>query len=129
MFRFLLCLTLIWFAPSALSAQSLPDQLSPSELRLLLSQLYELQAARERIAAYEAYVAREQAQDERERENAARAMELEKQAVTLAQKERDLALEKAAMYEQLWKAATAKKCGVGGSILRVLSLWTYRCGG
>ena len=130
MHRCLLFLMLIWCAPSALCQQSLPEQpLKPSELRQILAQLYELKALRQQVAEYEAYVARDQEQDARERLNADRALELERQATALARKERDLAQEQAALYKQLWEASKKKSGGFGCVMKKIFSLGIARCGG
>lgn len=112
-----------------LSAQSLPDPLSPSELRLILTQLYELQAARAKILAYEDFIAREREQDAKEKALADRALEVEKQATANALDRAALAEEKAALYKALWEAGKPKKCGIGGRLWWFFSIGTHRCGG
>jgi hypothetical protein len=106
------------------SAQNSP--LSDSEKRIVLGQLYELRACREQVVSYEQYVARDTEQDARERENSARALELERQATALAQKERDLALDKAAFYEQALRTVT-KKPGKWCWFKRFITLGIARC--
>lgn len=113
---------------SALSQQSSPP-LSESEKRQILRQLLELESARAQILTYEQFVAREAVQDERVRANAARALDLEKQATSLAEKERDLAQEKADLYKQLWQAATKKKGGIGCTLKKIFTLGLARCEG
>ncbi len=109
----------------AQSPQNSPP-LADEEKRQILGQLYELRSCREEILAYRDYVSRDQEQDAREKANTDRALELEKQATTLAQRERDLAQDKANLYEQLYKSLT-KKPGAGCRILRVITLGIVRC--
>jgi hypothetical protein len=72
------------------------------------------------------YAARDREQDARERVNWQRALDLERQATQLAQRERDLQAERAAFYEQAFKSAT-KRPGVGCRILAALTLGIHRC--
>ncbi len=109
----------------AQSPQSSPP-LADEEKRQILGQLYELRSCREEIHAYREYVSRDQDQDAREKANTDRALELEKQATALAQRERDLAQDKANLYEQLYRSVT-KKPGVGCRILRAVTLGIYKC--
>lgn len=74
----------------------------------------------------EEYISRDKEQDAREKANADRALDLERQATAIAQQERDLQKDKAALYEQLYRSVT-KKPGVGCRILRVLTLGIHRC--
>ena len=73
-------------------------------------------------------IERDQKQDEEERNNAKRALELEQAATAVAQKERDLALEKAVFYESLYKGVTKKKGGFGCTIKRIFTFGFARCG-
>jgi hypothetical protein len=100
--------------------------LSSEEKRRILAQLYELQACRGQVASFEEFVDREREQDERERSNWQRAVDLEKQATQLAQKERELALEKAAFYEAQFKSLT-KRPGLGCRVLAAITLGVHRC--
>ena len=109
---------------SQTSSQPLP--LTESEKRQILRQLYELESAREQIRAYQDYVARDREQDDRERQNWQRAVELEKQAAALAVKERDLAEERAKFYEAAYKAVTAKR-GFGCTLKKIFSFGLARC--
>jgi hypothetical protein len=86
----------------------------------------ELKSCRESIKTYDSYVTRDAEQDFREKANYERAMELEKQATALMQKERDLAQEKASIYEQLYRSAT-KKPGIGCRLARIFTLGIARC--
>ena len=105
--RWFLLLILISTPLCARSQQSSPA-LNPAEKRTILLQLYELQSCRGQVVSYEEYAAREKEQDERERANWQRALELERQATQTAQKERDLQAERAAFYEQAFKSVTKK---------------------
>jgi hypothetical protein len=71
-------------------------------------------------------VSRETEQDAREKANADRALDLEKQATAIAQQERDLAQDRAIFFEAAYKAL-AKKPGVGCWIKRIFTLWIARC--
>ena len=126
----LICLMLICCGQSVLCQQSLPEQaLQPNELRLILFQLYELKALRQQVAEYEAYIKREQEQDTRETMSWRRAIELEQQATALMQRERDLALEKAELYRQLYEATKKKSGGFGCVLKKIFTLGLGRCGG
>lgn len=127
MHRYLLFLMLISTPLCAQSQQSSPvPPLSNEEKRRILAQLYELQSCRGQVASYEEFVDREREQDERERANWQRAVDLEKQATVLAQKERDLALEKTAFYEAQFKSLT-KRPGLGCRVLAAITLGVHRC--
>ena len=126
--RFFLSLILISTPLFAQSQQPSPaaPPLSSEEKRRILAQLYELQSCRSEVASYEDFVNREREQDAQERANWQRAVELEKQATALAQKERDLALEKAAFCEAQFKSLT-KKPGLGCRVLAAITLGVHRC--
>jgi hypothetical protein len=100
--------------------------LNPAEKRQILLELYELQACRGQVSSYEEFISREKEQDQRERDNWQRALDLERQATQLAQKERDLAAEKAAFYQQAFKSLT-KRPGLGCRILAAITLGVHRC--
>lgn len=100
--------------------------LAENEKRLILSQLYELGSCRAQVLAYEEFVSREKEQDQKERDLAARALELEKQATALAQRERNLEKDRADTFEQLYRAVT-KKPGWGCRILKVLTFGLSGC--
>ena len=92
-------------------------------------QLYELQAARGQIIAYDQFIQREKDLDAKERDNWQRQLDLEKQATTLKQKEVDLVTEKANLYQSLYNTAKKKKAGFGCVMGRVFTFGLYRCGG
>ena len=122
-------LILILCAPFAHSQQSSPpDQLSASELRLILAQLYELRSARLQIQTYDQFIAREKDQDAKEVALSQRALELERQATRNAEDRAKLMEEKANTYKQLLDA-TKKKSGVGCTLKRIFTLGIARCGG
>lgn len=93
---------------------------------MVLGQLLELKTRRSEVRAYEDYVSRDTAEDERERDLSAKLIAVEQQAAELARKERDLAVERAELYEQLYKTIT-KGPGIGCKIARVLTLGLHRC--
>jgi 3-methyladenine DNA glycosylase/8-oxoguanine DNA glycosylase len=92
----------------------------------VLGQLYELRACRDEVRTYRDFVARDIEQDAREKANAERALELEQQATGIARQERDLAREKAALYEQMYRSLT-KRPGVGCWVKRIFTLGMARC--
>jgi hypothetical protein len=100
--------------------------LTPDEGRAVLGQLYELRSDRDEVKTLESYISRDQEQDAREKLNADRALELERKATELAEKERDMQKDKAALYEQLYRSAT-RKPGVGCRIARAVTLGIYAC--
>ncbi len=124
--KWLLFLTLISTPLFGQSQQNSAPPLNPAEKRRILLQLYELESCRGQVVSYEEYASREKEQDERERANWQRALDLEKQAAQLAQRERDLQAERAAFYEQAFKSVT-KRPGLGCRILAVITLGVHRC--
>lgn len=100
--------------------------LTPDEGRQVLGQLLELGSCREESAELARHIERDQEQDARERATWERALELERRATGLAEQERDLAREKAALYEDLYRGVT-RGPGIGCRILRVLTLGIHRC--
>ena len=74
----------------------------------------------------QSYIQRDAEIDERERATAARALELEREATRLAERERDIMRERGDLYEQLYRAVTAGP-SVGCRIARVVTIGMYRC--
>jgi hypothetical protein len=109
----------------ALSPQNSPP-LNDEEKRQIIGQLNELKSCRGETRIYRDYVSREAEQDAKEKANSDRALELEKQATALAHRERDLAIDKADLYEQLYRSVT-KKLGIGCRLARVFTLGIVRC--
>jgi hypothetical protein len=103
---------------------SLP--LNDGEKRQIFGQLNELHACREEVRTYRDYVSRDTEQDAREKANANRALDLERQATALAQREWDLERDRANTYEQLYRSVT-KKPGIGCRIAKILTLGIVRC--
>ena len=113
-----------------LSQQSseLPRPLSESEKRLVLLQLYELEAARASIVSYDDWIKREQDLVTREKSVQQQALDNEKRQTELAQNERNLAQDQAKFYKDLYSSAIKNRgCGICGKILRIFSLGAYRC--
>ena len=100
--------------------------LTPDEGRQLLGQLLELGSSRAEAAELTGHVERDREQDAREAATWQRALELERRATGLAEGERDLALEKAKLYETLFRGVT-KGPGTGCRILRAITLGIHRC--
>jgi len=71
-------------------------------------------------------VSRESEQDAREKANSERALDLEKQATAIARRERDLAIDKANTFEQLYRSVT-KKPGIGCRLAKIFTLGLARC--
>jgi hypothetical protein len=111
--------------PFVKSQESLPP-LTPEERRTVLFQLYELRSCRVHAETLTAYIERDIEQDASEKSSYERALELEQQATRLTEKERDLALEKAGLYEQLYRGVT-KRPGVGCRVLRAITMGVHRC--
>ena len=117
------------FAPRPAICQEIPDNsepLTPDEGRLILGQLYELQTRRAEVETLREYIARDREQDELERVNFARSIDIEREATRIATAERDLMREKADMYETLYRAITAKP-SLTCRIARVVTIGIYRC--
>ncbi len=102
------------------------EPLNESEKRQVLRQLYELKSCRDQVQTYAGAIVEDRKLDEKERANYERALELEKQATSLAQRERDLEKERAAFYEQSYRALI-KGPGLGCRIMRVITFGIHRC--
>ncbi len=125
--KFWLCLMICLMARSAASQEISPAApLNEVEKRQVLSQLYELKSCRDQVSTYSGAIEQDRKLDEKERANYERALDLEKQATSLAQRERDLEKERAAFYEQSYRALV-KGPGIGCRIARVLTLGIARC--
>jgi hypothetical protein len=124
--RLLRIFALLILTPLYAQSQQNSPPLTDEEKRQVLIQLYELRSCRESVNSYGQYISRETEQDAREKANYERAVDLEKQATALAQKERDLAIEKAKYYEQLYRSVS-KKPGIGCRLKRIFTLGLARC--
>ena len=94
--------------------------LNAEEKRLILIQLLDLKSCRATVETYEDQIAKE-------RQFGERALEIERQATALARKERDLALEKARMYEQLYNSIKPRKITFGCIMAKIGTIGLYRC--
>ena len=119
-----LLISMAQFAESQQSSQQPP--LNETEKRLVLGQLLELKSCRQETAAYKDYLSRETELVTKERVNYERALDLEKQATALAQKERDLAQDKENFYEQAYRTVT-KKPGKLCQVVKVITLGLAQC--
>ncbi len=121
---------LLWFLillSGAISGWSQDNSpLTPDEGRQVLGQLLELGSCRAETRELTGYVERDRDQDAREKTTWERALELERRATGLAEQERDLARERASLYEDLYRGVT-RGPGIGCRILRVLTLGIHRC--
>lgn len=86
----------------------------------------ELEGCRATVVTYEEWIRREKEQDERERANMRRALELEQQATTLAQRETVIEKQRADFYEQAFRSVT-KQPGFGCLLKRIFTLGFARC--
>jgi len=94
--------------------------LNAEEKRLILIQLLDLKSCRATVETYEDQIAKERPFGER-------ALEIERQATELARKERDLALEKARMFKQLYSSVKPGKTTFGCVLKTIFSEGLYRC--
>jgi hypothetical protein len=101
--------------------------LSETTTRQVLLQLYELSSSRDKIASYEGFIEKDRALDERESSLFRQTLENEKRATDLSNKERDLALEQAKFWEDLYKTTTKKKGGIGCTLKKIFTLGIVRC--
>jgi len=101
--------------------------LNEPEKRLVLLQLMELESARAKVSAYEDWIKREQALYEREKSVWQQSIETERRATEVAKQERDLAQEKYLFYKSLYETVTKKRGGIGCTLAKIFTLWTYRC--
>lgn len=102
------------------------QELEPAEKREVLTRLLELESCREDTRELVIHIERDRELDAQEKENCARGLELERQATALAEQARDLALERAELYEDLYRGVT-RGPGIGCRILRVITLGIHRC--
>lgn len=93
----------------------------------MLWQLYELEAARVKIASYEDWIVREKDLYEREKVNWQAAIENERKATDLAREQTKLAEDKALLYKQLYESLLPRKRSVGCILGTIFSLGIYRC--
>ncbi len=120
----LLCLMIACGTTYAQSPANSP--LTPDEGRQVLGQLLELGNCREESAELTQHIDRDRELDARDRATWDRALELERRATGLAEQERDLALARAAFYEDLYRGVT-RGPSIGCRILRVITLGIHRC--
>jgi hypothetical protein len=130
--RLLLFLLISWMTPFAISQQNSDPQapskpLSKEEKALVLWQLYELEAARAKIAGYEDWIAREKDLYAKEKLNWEQAIENERKATELANEKTKLAEEKANLYKTLYESVLPKKHGIRCFLGRFFTIGIYRC--
>lgn len=118
------CLILLFGGTFGLSQDNSP--LTPDEGRQVLGQLLELGSCRAETRELTGYVSRDREQDAREKATWERALELERRATGLAEGERDLARERAELFEGLYRGRD-RGPGIGCRILRVITLGIHRC--
>jgi hypothetical protein len=114
-----------WMLPCVPCQQSL-QPLSEEEKRKILAQLFELKSCREALKQYRIYVERDIKLDESTKAVTDRAIELEKKATAIAEKERDLYKSQAEFYENAWKVVKKKK-GFGCILKSIFTLGIARC--
>lgn len=100
--------------------------LTPDEGRVILGQLQDLQVSRSAIKSLEDAIARDAEQDARAAATSARELTIAERETDLERERTALALEKATMWEQLYRSVT-KKPGLGCRILRAVTLGIHRC--
>ena len=102
--------------------------LDDPEKRVVLLQLYELQTSRVKISQLEDWITKEQQLVEKEKDNSSQALDNEKKQTELVKQELDLAKQQVKFYQDLYTSVTKHRgCGVGGTILRILTLGFHRC--
>lgn len=94
---------------------------------MILEQLRELQDSRLIIDAYEEYIQRDREQDQRERDNWAEAVALEKERTKLAKAEVAIEKDKSDMYLNLYNACRQKRGGIKCLVKRIFTLGLARC--
>jgi hypothetical protein len=100
--------------------------LSYPEKQEVLKQLIKVPELETQVKALNGYVQDQDSLHQKEKANSDQALELEKKATELAQKERDLAKDQATFYKDLYQSVT-KKTSLKCKIARVLTLGIYRC--
>jgi len=112
------------------TGQPSPRPLSEEEKRATLELLMRLEsgvkACGDQTSSYEAYIKRDTESDEKERQNATRALEIEKQATALAEEKARLEKERAEFYKTKFELVTKKK-GWGCFFKRLFTLGKARC--
>ena len=104
-----------------------PKPLNETEKRLVLLQLYELESKRAQVVAYGDWAVKEKELYEREKVVWQQALDTEKRATELAQKETSLAKEQASFYKILYESVVKKRGGFGCTIARIFTIGIYRC--
>lgn len=120
---------------SVAASQTLPAKpLSEDERRIVLDYLIELQATRATILQLKADQIKEDLRDARDRESWQKALDAERRVTAAVEKERDvvikerdLAIEKAKLYEDLYNVVRHKKGGFGCFFRKLFTLWRYQC--
>jgi len=112
--------------PSALFCQDISPPLSESDKRIVLELLYKLVAQEARLQLLTDTRVKEEALRTQEKINWERALEIEKSATALAEREKDLQKERADLYQQLYNTVT-KKTGFWCKVKKVFSLGTAKC--
>lgn len=112
----LLLISILLFATPWPSFAQERGPLTELEKREVLARLHELRIARAELEVLHDYVDKDEAQDKRERELAARELANEKRATALAERERDLEKTRADQLDALLKAASKKPSAVGRAL-------------
>jgi|GEM_PF-3388588 len=113
------------FAPCQTSSPSPP--LNEGEKRRVLSQLYELKAAREANIQFQQVIQRELDLYEKEKVAWQRTVDLEKQATQIAIQERDLARQQRDHYKALYESVVKKPGGFGCVLKKLFTIGIARC--
>lgn len=125
--KYILAAIFILFPAIAVAQDHKPPPLNESEKRTVLLQLYELEAVRAKVAAYEDWIKRETELYEREKIIQRQAIENERRATEIAIRERDLARDQAEFYKNLYESVTQKRGGIGCTLAKIFTLGLYRC--
>lgn len=110
-----------------------PDLLSDEELRVILEDLYELESCRRTNVALAAHIDTMDAQHQEEKKNWEALLEVEKQQLAVMQEtlanmqvKLDTAQEKAAFFEEAYRAVT-KKRSFWCSVCKFFSFGLAKC--
>lgn len=126
--RLLCCLALVLACPVVALAQTPdPQPLTESDKREILVRLGELRVARQELDLQRQHIARDEAQDKREAELAAKEIKVAESQREVVARDRDLWKEKAEHYQMAYETVSNRGRGFGCAVKKVFTLGLGRC--
>jgi hypothetical protein len=108
-------------------SQTPQPPLSDVEKQLILRAFNELESLRTQVKGHEEFVQRELELVQREKQSYEKLMEAQTRLLSVTEKERDLAIEKAKFYEDALKVVTKKPGGFKRIMCKICTLGLGRC--